>query len=178
MKTLPVDYLKECFAYDSESGQLWWKERPRSHFSTEGAWKKTNVERAGKPAGYVNGVTGRLSVKVNDINLLVHRVAFVIYHGKWPVKQVDHWDGNFVNNRIHNLREATSGQNSRNRKLHSNNKSGYTGVVVRGSKWLAQICVDRKVMHLGMFNTPEEAYSAYRRAAEQHHGEFAASNRR
>lgn len=176
MKTLPVEYLKECLDYNPETGQAFWKERPRLHFSSDRIWRKSNTQYAGKTAGYVNGVTGRMMIKVADVDLLLHRVVFAIHYSYWPKDQLDHKDGNHLNNRIVNLREASNAQNLKNRKKHVTNKSGYTGVTARGKRWISQICVDNKVMHLGMFDTPEDAYTAYCRAAQIHHGEFAASN--
>jgi len=91
--------------------------------------------------------------------------------------QVDHIDGNGLNNVRKNLRMATSIQNRRNRILNSNNSSGYKGVYFnpysRVRPWLAAIKADGKKNHLGSFSTPQEAHAAYRTAAVDLHKEFA-----
>jgi hypothetical protein len=92
-----------------------------------------------------------------------------------PTEMVDHIDGNPLNNRRSNLRLATHADNMKNRRKHSNNKSGFKGVRQRKNRpgWVAEIRVDGKYTHLGTFDTPELAHEAYCKAAEKHHGEFA-----
>jgi hypothetical protein len=89
--------------------------------------------------------------------------------------EVDHIDGDGLNNRRCNLRLATRSQNMRNQRLNSRNTSGFKGVSwdKRDKKWLAYIKVYRKKIHLGSFDTPEDAHAAYCDAAARLHGEFA-----
>jgi hypothetical protein len=91
--------------------------------------------------------------------------------------QVDHIDGNGLNNRRGNLRLATAAQNARNRRVISGT-SGFKGVHFhkRDRRWRADIEVDRKTVCLGYFHTPEEAADAYDAAALEHFGEFACTN--
>jgi hypothetical protein len=93
-------------------------------------------------------------------NLLVHRIIFALHHGYLP-ELIDHIDRNPYNNRIENLRPATNAVNALNRKLDSRNKSGITGVRRYRQKWRAQINIDGKLVHLGTYNTPEEAEQVY-----------------
>lgn len=90
-------------------------------------------------------------------------------------EQVDHINGDPLDNRRVNLRLATSAQNTANRSRHKNNKTGLKGVCFfrRDKKYVAHICVDGKRIHLGVFLTPEEAHAAYCEAAKELHGEFA-----
>ncbi len=96
-----------------------------------------------------------------------------------PSVEVDHRDHNTLNNQKSNLRISTGQQNKCNKRKHRDNKSGYKGVVYcSGSKfkknpWKAQIGMLGKVIYLGMFNTAELAYEAYKAAALEYHGEFA-----
>lgn len=95
-----------------------------------------------------------------------------------PDQTVDHKDGDGLNNRRSNLRVCTREQNSANRRLGVNNKSGYKGVcwVRKRGKWLAQISVDKKHYTLGAFADPWEAAQAYNKAALAAWGEFALLN--
>lgn len=88
--------------------------------------------------------------------------------------EVDHIDGDGVNNRRENLRLATTKENQRNRKLTVRNTSGFKGVTwcKRTKKWLAQIRVNYKTVFLGYFITPELAHAAYIKAAEHYFENF------
>lgn len=87
--------------------------------------------------------------------------------------EIDHKDGNPLNNQRGNLRSATKSQNAMNRK--SNNKLGFKGVTYSkaAQRWQAQIQANGKKRYLGSFDTPEEAHEAYCEAANEHFGEFA-----
>jgi hypothetical protein len=87
--------------------------------------------------------------------------------------QVDHHNCNGLDNRRCNIRFATSQENSRNRSVRVDNKSGIKGIHKQGNRWKAQITGDGGKIFLGYFGTPEEAHAAYCAAAKQHHGEFA-----
>jgi hypothetical protein len=91
--------------------------------------------------------------------------------------QVDHIDGDTLNNRRSNLRLATHTQNQQNKRRYKNNTSGFKGVYwdKQCLKWKALIAVNGKRKLLGLFNTPELAHSAYCAAANEHFGEFARS---
>ena len=94
-----------------------------------------------------------------------------------PGLQVDHRDGNKLNNTRNNLRAATNQQNQANVGLQKNNRSGFKGVTLKKGKtsrpWVARIGVGRHRIHLGYFQTTKEAHEAYSRAAVEHFGEFA-----
>ena len=89
--------------------------------------------------------------------------------------QIDHINGNGLDNRRANLRTATDSENQRNRGAQKNSTSGFKGVSLekKGGKWRAKINVNKKVHHLGYHDTPEIAYAVYCEAAKKHHGEFA-----
>lgn len=116
-------------------------------------------------------------IKGQKIHYQMHRVILSRMLGKELLRadRVDHIDGNGLNNRRCNLRLATNAQNAYNQKKRSDNASGFKGVSFDKSrnKWIAQIMVNYKHIHLGRFETPEEAYRAYRQAAFEYFGEFA-----
>lgn len=89
--------------------------------------------------------------------------------------QIDHIDGDGLNNQRENLRAATHSQNLMNTGKQSNNTSGYKGVTwqKREQKWLARIMVNNKLHDLGYYNTKEAAAFAYKIAAKKYCGEFA-----
>jgi len=78
--------------------------------------------------------------------------------------QVDHINGNTLDNRRENLRLATSRQNCQNR--HNDRSSSYPGVnaVNRGKKWCSHITINGNLKHLGYFETEIGAFMAYLKA--------------
>ena len=90
---------------------------------------------------------------------------------------VDHINHNILDNRKENLRLCTKSENSRNRKIQSNNKSGYKGVYCKSqSIWGCQIKINGKNKHLGYFVDPIEAAKTYDIHAKEIYGEFAYLN--
>jgi hypothetical protein len=79
-----------------------------------------------------------------------------------------------LDNRRANLRIATHQQNNHNHRISKNNTSGFKGVTwfERSKKWVAQINMNGKKIHLGLHGTPEAAHAAYAAASAKLHGEF------
>lgn len=90
-------------------------------------------------------------------------------------RQVDHVDGNGLNCRRANIRIATHAQNQWNVGITARNSSGFKGVKATrsGLRWRAQISFEGRQIHIGYFQSPEEAHAAYVREAARLHGEFA-----
>ncbi len=88
--------------------------------------------------------------------------------------QVDHINGNGLDNRRANLRLVTASQNSCNRRLSIVNTTGFKGVSFHKGRGLyqASIRLDGRLRFLGRFQTPEEAHKAYCEASEELHGAF------
>jgi hypothetical protein len=92
--------------------------------------------------------------------------------------QIDHIDGNKLNNQESNLRIATGRQNHANVPRYCNNKSGFKGVHWNraAKKWQAQIRANEVRHHLGYFSDKIDAAEAYNKAAVKYFGEFARLN--
>lgn len=111
------------------------------------------------------------TIMVRSVRVASHRLAWAMYYGNWPNEFIDHIDGDRQNNKIENLRECTSSENYQNRKLCKFNKYGMTGVSFSKAarKYVAQIQVDKKKIHIGVYETPEEAGEAYKAAKAVYH---------
>ena len=98
--------------------------------------------------------------------LLMHREILGI---KGREREVDHKDGNGLDNRRNNLRVATLSQNRFNAGKYSTNKSGYKGVSfdAQSRRWVAQIAAHGKKFSLGRYNTPEDAARAHDAVAKR-----------
>lgn len=92
---------------------------------------------------------------------------------------VDHIDRDSLNNQRSNLRTCTKAENLMNRGVHPRNTSGFKGVTFDPptKKWRARLMVNRKNLHVGLFNSAEDAALAYNKAAKKHFGEFALLNK-
>lgn len=106
----------------------------------------------------------------------MHRMIWEAFYGPIPDgMEIDHIDRNPSNNAVHNLRLATREQNARNNSGHRNSGSKHSGVSFykRQNKWTATIRVKRKLVHLGYFDTEQQAAEKRLQAEKVFFGEFA-----
>lgn len=121
---------------------------------------------------YIWGLTsGYASMQLCNGVVLMHNLICLTN----PGQEVDHIDGNKLNNQKSNLRACTRSQNHANSRLQKNNKSGVKGVSFdsRHQKWHAHIKINGKQKNLGLFKDINDAAEAYRKAAVGAFGEFA-----
>ena len=107
----------------------------------------------------------------NNKTCWMHRLIHPVAAGL----NIDHRDGNGLNNRRANLRAATAQQNARNKGVHYNSKTGYAGVRwdPYRQRWWTDIRVDGKIVFLGRFICFKRAVSARKSAETKYFGEFA-----
>jgi hypothetical protein len=160
MENLAISHDYVLSAFDYQDGNL--------------IRKSGRVNEIGQIAGCVHKGTGYIHVKIKAKAHKAHRLVFLYHHGYLP-EFVDHIDGDKSNNRIENLRLATYSQNQHNRKLCSTNTSGVKGVYwdKRKKKWRGRIESMGKKIHVGYWDTLEEAEAAMTIARNKLHGEFA-----
>ena len=117
--------------------------------------------RVGDIAGFLS--KGYIRIQIDGKVYYAHRIAWFFHHGNWPADGIDHINGIRDDNRISNLREATSAENHQNRCKRRDNSSGYLGVSREKSqgKYRAQIRVNGKQINLGYFADKEDAKQAY-----------------
>lgn len=110
---------------------------------------------------------GYLECTIDGERYYLHRLAWFYMHRQWPKGVIDHINRDKTDNRISNLRDVSTQGNINNSPVKSTNKTGVKGVHVckRSKKYIAQITVDYKCIHLGTFDTIEGAIEA-RRLAE------------
>lgn len=120
--------------------------------------------------GYTKYVFRTIKFKFNYIVIHLHR--FLLHTPSHL--QVDHIDGNGLNNQKNNIRNCTFKENIRNKISHG--KTNYKGVCYNGKHIRSVIFVNNKQLHLGYFKTELEAAKAYNIAANKYFGEFAKLN--
>lgn len=156
-------YLKSVLRYNRRTGIFYWKKSP------------SNNVRAGDVAGTVKNPPGYIAICIKNRRYYAHAIAWMLVYGRWP-KEVDHKNRNKSDNRISNLRLATSSQNHINTGLPRHNTSGAKGVFWhrKARKWQAQIQVDGSMIYLGLHRSKTAAILARRAASKLHFGAFAA----
>ena len=156
---LTKEYLDELFEY--KDGNL---------------YRKISRNARHKVGGKVGTVAshGYIMVGIDGGNYLLHRLIWLKHYGTVPPK-IDHEDGNRKNNKIENLRIATSADNNQNARLRSDNKSGVKGVRWRSDqgKWHVVITANKTKHHLGYYEDFELAELVAIEAREKYHGKFA-----
>ncbi len=121
--------------------------------------------------GYAVRAHPREHGKKRPAAIFMHRQILGVPDGLFT----DHINGDTLDNRRCNLRIATKSENNINRPATKRNKLGIKGITYDANrmKFRVRIAANGQQLHLGRFNTIEEAQSAYRKAATKVHGEFA-----
>lgn len=149
MQTITLETLKEFMHYDDASDS--WT-RVKAH--------KMRPDRAGKPAGYMDG--GYLNIKIGSAKYKAHRLVWLWHHGTMPTGHIDHIDGDTLNNRIENLRDVPRSINAQNqRSAHTNNKTGYLGVHSTNVGYVARLSLSGRRIYLGTYRSAADAFAAY-----------------
>lgn len=131
------------------------------------ATKKGNSYYVSRNVRVMSGFGGQVQV-------FMHRAILNALKGQ----EVDHVDGDGLNNQRYNLRFCTRRGNISNQSGHSNRVSKYKGVYwdKNARKWHAQIKTNGKQKYLGLFVNEIDAAKAYNKAALTAFGEFANIN--
>lgn len=131
-------------------------------------WCKSN-----KGEGYARSRESRLKhPDYKQKQVTMHRLILGITE---PKVQIDHVNGNKLDNRKDNLRICNCSQNQANISVHKRNKVGYKGVRFKAGKYEVNIWKDKSI-YLGRYKTLEEAAKVYDKAAVELFGEFARLN--
>ena len=154
MATLTQDELKSLLAYDPETGVF--------------------TRLTGRRAGRMTGTTrsyGYAKITISTKMYSAHRLAWLYVHGYFPVCQIDHINHIRDDNRIANLRLATSAQNHQNRRRITKSASGFLGVTwhKRDASWQAHIETNGRSRHLGYFKCLAKALLARKQAEQVYH---------
>jgi hypothetical protein len=156
--------------YEPDTGKVIWLERENNkQFTSKFAGKE-----AGKVSAHGNSFYRYLGFKIDGKtkNVAAHTVAMIHIHGEYPKHgdEVDHIDGDGLNNRAENLRLVDHSTNGKNSRLMSNNKSGISGVRwdEKRKYWISLVRVNKKSKILAFTEDFFEA-CCLRKSAERKH---------
>ena len=143
---LSIEELRVRFQYDPETGKILIIKA-----------MKGKRGRVGQEAGCILP-NGYRYVGFNGRRLLASRVAWALHYNFWPKNEIDHIDGNPLNNRITNLRDVHSGAQKRNRRPYG--ATGVKSVVFHQKGYRARLTVDYKIINVGCFSNLFDAEQA------------------
>lgn len=156
--------VKRRFIVRPSIGKIFWKKPPRNY-----------PHLTGKEAGtLVFSDKWYRAVKVAGRVIKSARIIYLYSKGRLPRPCADHKNGDALDDRITNLREANHLQNAQNRRLKIRPDGLPTGVRKTASgRFEARISIDRRLIRLGLFDKPGVAHAAYLAKRKECFGEFA-----
>lgn len=161
---LDIGHVSKLFDSDITAGKLFWKDVAKQH-----------ARLNGKEAGFAKVSRGGKfywAVKINGIAYLRSHIIFLLKTGNWPNEQVDHENGNSLDDRASNLRAATQTQNAWNHRTRKKIGNLPMGIRKLGQKYQARISHNNKMVYLGVFCSVEDAHLAYLSKRKELFGEY------
>lgn len=155
------------YEYDREIGGFFHKH----------SWARA---KKGDRAGIISD-TGYEKIRIKGRHYRSHRIVWLLEKGYMPKSDLDHMDGNRLNNKIENLRECTPAQNMQNIRRKYKKREGcqkysrHVGVswCLKNKKWVVKIRVAGKQTTIGWFHDEDEAGKAYLSVKKKYHPFYA-----
>jgi hypothetical protein len=174
------EYLQRLFSYEAETGNLIWKHRPVCEFATLRGGRTWNSQNPGTVAGTrarnKNGTRKKIQIRINGIVHAAHRLIYILNGIDLPDgMEIDHKNRDPWDNRLDNLRIATSAQNHWNfgKRQKNGMPKGVTNRRTKKKPFFAVICSHGKFSYGPYKDCPIEAGEDYKKLAQEIHGEFA-----
>ena len=161
-----IQQVLEKLMLNKETGEFFWIKPSKHH-----------PDLLGKIAGGARANKSNKKywvIKLNGKAYKRGRLVYLVIHGKWPEPCVDHINGDSTDDRPSNLREATIMENAWNHKKRARRIQLPIGVRnIASGKFQARIGYCGKQIHLGAFQSPNEASAAYQSKRKELYGQFA-----
>lgn len=138
---LTYEMAKDIFIYDRENGYLY------------------NKKRKHRQAGTITNRNYR-AISINGLHYLAHRIVWLLENKSFPTGFIDHINGDRLDNRIVNLRAATTRQNGQNRKEHRSGKL-VGAQKLPNNRWMAYCYFKKTPITVASFDTEKQAHECY-----------------
>ena len=148
---LTHERLLEALDYNPATGAFVWKVRP------------SNKIKIGMRAGVV-GTNGYRFIMIDGEKLQASRLAWFYVHAEWPKGDIRFSDNDTDNCSIGNLKDISKIEIARERKILSNNTTGFRGVSVAKNGFKCAVTANYQQVNLGIFETAEKASMVYEEA--------------
>lgn len=175
-KALPSpEVLRQLLTYDPATGRFFWRHRTPDSVQCEREstrvriCKNWNARYSGKETFNTVSARGYYVGSVSCRHFYAHRVAWAMTFGAWPDGEIDHINGDPLDNRIANLRAVGRMENGKNLSVHRRNKTGYHGVWWDKSRGNYQVYItsNQKRKSLGRFTRLEDAIEVRQKAERE-----------
>lgn len=161
-----LDYLKTRVRVDVDTGRVFWIDATKHHANLVG-------KEAGSIRRSSHNDKSYWCVKVDSVGIKRSHLVFLFATGNWPMLQIDHVNGDSLDDRKSNLREATATQNAWNHKHRSKKSTTPMGVrMIASGRFQARIAVEKKQIVIGTFDTPDQAEQAYQQKRKEYFHEY------
>ena len=157
----PLEKINRLLSYDPKTGDFLWKVKPSRRINQ------------GSIAGNID-LNGYRRIRIDKKSYYAHRIAWLISTGSPPPRNIDHKNGVRSDNRILNLRVASSSENAWNLIPRETSTSGYKGVHAHKlcKKFYGKVCKNYRQHHTKLFDTAAEACIALKSLRQDLHGKF------
>jgi len=149
-----LNKIESMFRIDFEKGAFYWERPPKFH-----------NDMIGKEAGCIQPTHNGKAywvIQINGVKYRRGRLMFLVLYGRFPYPCLDHINGDSLDDRPLNIREATVMQNAWNHKKRNRKIKLPMGVRnTKNGRYEARISCNKKQIHLGCYSTPEKAHSIY-----------------
>jgi hypothetical protein len=161
-----------------DSGKVERQLMTTNQYGKKGDWCRCDNN---KPKNDKNTDRYDIRISVNGKRYYLHRIVYFAFNSTFdfynPKIMIDHINRDSLDNRISNLREATSGENQCNQKAQKNNKLGIKNIYDREKRWVVMIKKDGQTVVNRSFQktlyTLDEVILFRDEKLLRHHGEFA-----
>ena len=161
---IDLNLLNHLFTFDMKNGKVFWKNPPKLHPRMLG--KEAGAKRlSGKNKYYCR-------IKINKKAVLRSHIIFYVANGFKAKPCIDHINGNSLDDRPCNLRQATITENAWNHKFRKKSNNLPMGIRFQSNKFIARISHNKHQIHIGSFNKLDDAVNAYKQKRIELYGQY------